>query len=351
MLLYILLPLLIGAPPDPASAAPAATQPLRLAAPAFGQTAEIEIRGLARDASREAIQAAFAEVAEIERLTDPNAPPEAIAGSITPGSIAALNAQAGMGPSPVEPRLMAALVRGLEVCLWSERVHGPLGRDLYRLWAPRTPSAASPEVPEENWEALQRAVSAASCDKLRIDTVAGTATLAAGSAVDLWGFAEGLAVDRAAEILRQRGVTNGFVQIAGVYRGFGPGFDGRGWRIQLPRLPGMAAPMGRVFLRDQSLAVAAAADRPLRVATGDAFPPYVNQRTGRPAQGTLATAVVTARALDAQGLAVTLAIAGPGEGQLRLGALSPRPSVLWLQGNGSGEPLAIEYLWGLVPKR
>ena len=77
----------------------------------------------------------------------------------------------------------------------------------------------------------------------------------------------------------------------------------------------------------------------------------MNQRTGRPAQGTLGTAVVTELALDAQALAVTLAITGPGEGQLRLGQLTPRPSVLWLQGNGGGEPLAIEYRWGLVPKR
>ena len=336
MLSYILLSLLIGAPPDPV--APASTlQPLRLSAPAFGQTVEIEIRGLARDASREAIQAALAEVAEIERLT-PNAPAESVAGGVV-----ALNAQAGGGPTPVEPRLMAGLIRGLEVCLWSERVHGPLGRDLYRLW----------EKPADDPETLQRAVSAASCDNLRIDAATGTATLAAGSAVDLRGFAEGLAVDRAVEVLRQRGVTNGFVQIGGVYRGFGPGFDGRGWLIQLPLLPGMAAPMGRVFLRDQSLAAATATDRPLlhAAATGDWLPPWVNQRTGRPAQGTLATAVVTAHALDAQGLAVTLLIAGPGEGHLRLGALSPRPSVLWLQGNGSGEPLAIEYLWGLVPKR
>lgn len=334
-MLYLLLPLLIGAPADPISITPATDQALRLAAPAFGRTVEIEIRGLTRDASREAVRAALAEVAEIEQLTDPNAPPDAIAGSVS-----AINAQAGAGPLPVEPRLMAALVRGREICLWSERAHGPLGRDLYRLWGVRAPSAANP--PDDR-DTLQRAVSATSCDRLRIDVAAGTATLAAGSALDLWGFAEGLAVDRAVEVLRQRGVTNGFVQIGGVYRGFGPGFDGRGWRVQLPRLQGMAAPMSRVFLRDQSLAVATAMDRP--------SPPYVNQRTGRPAQGTLATAVVTARSLDAQGLSVALVIAGPGEGQLRLGALSPRPSVLWLQGNGSGEPLAIEYLWGMVPKR
>lgn len=350
--MLLLLAFLIGAPVvELTPAAPTLTEPVRLAAPAFGQTVEIEIRDHSREAAVGAIQAALAEVAEMERLADPDASLEDVAER--PGSLASLNARAGAGPTPVDARLLPALVRGIEVCLWSERVHGPLGRDLYRLWGLRAAPGASttPVNPAENWEALQRAVNATACQNLAVDLAAGTATLAAGSAVDLWGFEEGLAVDRAVEVLGQRGMHNGFVQIGRVYRGFGKGLADRGWHIQLPQLLGMGAPMGRVFLRDQSLAVASAADRPLRAATGDPLPPFVNQRTGKPSQGILATAVVTRLALDAQALAVTLAITGPGEGQLRLGALTPRPSVLWLQGNGSGEPLAIEYLWGLVPKR
>lgn len=345
-MLHLLLVLLIGVAADPVPAAPDIT-PLRLAASAFGQTVEIELRDLPRDAARTAIQAALTEVAEMERLTDPEVSPDAVAGSLISGSLAAWNAQAGAGLVPVDSRLIPALVRGLEVCFWSERAHGPLGRDLYRLWGLRTASAMSPA----DRETLQRAVNATACRNLQIDATAGTAALAPGSAADLWGFAEGLAVDRAVEVLRQRGATNGFVQIGGIYRGFGKGLDGRGWHIQMPLLPGMAISLGRIFLRDQALAIASATDRPLRAAAGDTLPPYVNQRSGRPAQGTLATAVVTESALDAQALAVTLAITGPGEGQLRLGQLTPRPSVLWLQGNGSGEPLAVEYHWGYVPKR
>jgi len=338
-MLPLLLALLIAAPADP----PALPEPIRLAGPAFGQTVEIEVRDLPREAALAAIHAALAEVAEIEKLTDPEGPAEALA-----GSIAALNARAGAGPFAVDPRLVPALVRGLEICFWSERAHGPLARDLYRLWGLRTPAAANPV---EDWESLQRAVNATDCRHLTVDTKAVTAALAAGGAVDLWGFAEGLAVDRAVEILRKNGVINGFVQIGGISRGFGKGLDDRGWHIRLPVLTGMAGPMGRVFLRDQSIAIVSATDRPLRVAAGETFPPYLNQRSGRPAEGTLATAAVTELALDAQALAVALSIAGPTEGQYRLGSLTPRPSVLWLQGSGGGEPLAIEYRWGMVPKR
>jgi thiamine biosynthesis lipoprotein len=341
-MLHLLLALLTGTLAVSVSPAPAGAQPLRLAAPAFNQTVEIEVRDLSRVASRDAIQAALAEIAEIERLTDPDA------SDAPAGSIASLNAQAGSGAAPVDPRLLPTLSLALDICSWSERAHGPLGRDLYRLWGLRSPSGVNPA---EELESLQRAVNATACRNLQVDADAGTATLAAGSAVDLWGFAEGLAVDRAVKVLRERGVANGFVQIGSIYRGFGKGVDGRGWYIRMPVLPGMALPLGSVFLRDQSLAIASATDRPLRAAVGNSLPPYVNQRTGRPAQGTLATAVATELAVDAQAVAVALAITGPGEGQLRLGSLTPRPSVLWLQGAGSGEPLAIEYRWGLVPKR
>lgn len=345
-MLHLLFALLIGAPPAEilsVSPTPQALHPLRLSAPAFGQSIEIEVRELPREGAREAIQAALAEVSAVEKLTDPEAAADAQG-----AGLAALNARAGQGPQPVDPRLLSALTRALEVCHWSERAHGPLGRDLYELWGLRTPAEAGPA---DDPEAFRRAVDAANCKNLRLNADTGTAELPAGAALDLWGFAEGLAVDQAVAVLRQHGVTNGFVQLGNVYRGFGSGLDSRGWHVQIQSLPGMALPLGRIFLRDQSLAVASATDRPLRVAVGAGLPPYVHQREGRPAKGTLATCVVTTSALDAQALAVTLAITGPNEGQLRLGTLRPRPSVLWLQGSGGGEPLTIEYQWGLVPKR
>lgn len=345
-MLHLLFALLIGAPaagPITVSQTPQALHPVRLSAPAFGQTLEIEVRELPREGAREAIQAALTEVAAVEKLTDPEAAPDAEG-----AGLAALNARSGQGPQPVDPRLLSVLTRALEVCHWSERAHGPLGRDLYRLWGLRNATEVSPA---DDPDAFRRAVDAANCKNLRLDADAGTAELPAGAALDLWGFAEGLAVDQAVAVLRQRGVTNGFVQLGNVYRGFGDGLDNRGWHVQIQPLPGMALPLGRIFLRDQSLAVASATDRPLRVAVGAGLPPYVHQREGRPAKGTLATCVVTTSALDSQALAVALAITGPNEGQLRLGTLRPRPSVLWLQGSGTGEPLTIEYQWGLVPKR
>ncbi|HEX9941558.1 MAG TPA: FAD:protein FMN transferase [Thermoanaerobaculia bacterium] len=320
-MLPLVLALLLGAPPSPALPAP-----LRFTASAFGKPVEIEVRDLPRDAAQKAVHKALAEIAEIERLTDATRPG---------GGLTALNAAAGRGPQPLDSRLLTVLTRARDFCVWSEGAHGPLGRDLYALWGPRTP-ASDPPSPER----VEQAAARTACDRLTLDPQKGTATLAEGSGLDLWGFAEGLAVDRAAEVLRQGGVGNGFVRIGPVQRSFGAGPVGNGWPVALPRVPGLEESAGQVHLRDRSLAVAFLSDHP-----------YVNQRTGRPAQGVLAVIAVTDLAMDAQGLAAALLIAGPREGQLRMGSLRPRPSVRWFLGSGVGAPVQVDYHWSEISRR
>src|SRR5262245_2947236 len=126
----LLLALFLAAPPAPA-------EPPRLSSKAFGRTVEIAVRDLSANAARAAIQKAFAEIAEIERLTDATRPD---------GGLTVLNAAAGKGPQPVDPRLMTVLARAGDFCIWSEGAHGPLGRDLYALWGLRAPAAGQPSA-------------------------------------------------------------------------------------------------------------------------------------------------------------------------------------------------------------
>ena len=330
-----------AAPSTPAApASPGAPiRPLRATGAAFGGTLEVEIRDLPSAAADAAIQAAFAEAAEVERMTDPGRPD---------GELAALNAAAGKGPRRVDPRLYAALARALNFCLWSEGKEGPLAGDLHRLWGRDSgvPLAAPPSTEE-----LNRAVAATDCQRLALNGREQTVTLAAGSALDLVDFSTGMAVDRAIEVLRQRGSANAFVQIRAVRRGIGPGRDGRGWMVDLPTMGGLRESLGRIFLRDQSLAIATIDDHPLIVA-GQPRHPFINQRTGQPAEdGIFALLAVTELATDAQALAATMTITGSQEGEMLTGSIRPRPSLLWLMGTGTGVPLLVEYRWTEVPKR
>lgn len=310
-MLPLLFALLVGAAPS----APAPVQ-------AFGQPVEIQIRGLSEEATREVTQKALAGVAGMEQSIDADS--------------AALSAAAGKGARPVDPRFFDLLTRAWSFCQWSEGAHGPLGRDLYALWGLRSQTEDPPGA-----DAVLQAVQAAACDRLILDPQKRTATLAAGSGVDVVGLAEGAAVDRAVEILRESKVSNAFVRVGPVRRAFGPGPAGKGWPVFLPQVPGMAEPGDLVYLRDQSLAVAAGSDHPLQTGTSS----YLNQRTGAPAQGVLAAVAVTELAADAQGLATTMLILGPREGELRMGTLRPRPSLLWFLGSGEGTPLIVNYRW------
>lgn len=331
--MHLILTLLLLASP---AAAPNRFEPVRLSAPAFGAQVDVEVRGLPKSEAEAAVAEALREVAAFETSTDPEG-----AGS----AVAALNAKAGAGPQKVDLPLGDLLSRALDFCQWTEGAHGPLGRGLYRLWGLRSPAAALPDD-----AALEPAATAAACPGLRYDAQKGTATLAAGAGIDLWGFAEGAAVDRAVEALKRHKAPTGFVQLAGIRRGFGPGPTGRGWRVLLPVFEGLDQPLGEVWLRDQSLAVAAANQRSLRIG-GETYPPYVNQRNGKPSTGVLAAITGTELAVDALALAATAMVLSPHEMQLRLGSLRPEPSILWVLGSGQGAPLLLEYRWSNVHKK
>lgn len=313
-------------------------RPVRVAALAFGKPVEIEVRDLYADKARTAIEAALSEMAEVERLTRPD--------SADPvGGVGFLNTKLGQGPQALDPRLMPLLVRAQEFCFWSEGAHGPLGRDLYEVWGLRA-AVRVPAAPPAQ-ERLEQATASARCAGLRLNPSKGTAELAEGSRLDLGGFAEGHAVDRAVEVLRRHGVSNGFVQIGRVQRAIGGGADRRGWKVLLPTFPGVDHPAGRFLLKNRSAALLSIEDKPLKIAD-QALLPYLHQRTGLPAPGVVGMATVTELAVDAQALAIAMALTGPREGELRLGSLRPRPSVLWFLGNGSGAPLQVEHRWGDV---
>ncbi|HET9228295.1 MAG TPA: FAD:protein FMN transferase [Thermoanaerobaculia bacterium] len=325
----MLLILWAGAPPPEVKiqASSQEVRPMRVAATAFGKAAEIEVRDLPRDSARAAIQAALDAIAEAERLT----------------KLDTLNAAAGQGPQAVDPKIMPLLVRAQEFCFWSEGAHGPLGSSLYEAWGLHGAGPAG----APDGERLEQARKMAQCDALRLNPGKGTAELASGARVDLGGFAEGHAVDRAVEVLREKGVGNGFVQIGPVQRAFGGGADRRGWKVMLPKFPGMDQPAGRFILKDRAAAVLSIADDALKI--GDQLLlPYLHQRTGMPPQGVAGVAAVTDLAVDAQALAIAMALTGPREGQLRLGSLRPNPSVLWYLGRCTGTPLQVDHRWGEI---
>jgi thiamine biosynthesis lipoprotein ApbE len=297
---------------------------------AFGTDGQIEIRDAQTDTANEAMRRALAVIAADERLTDPTNPQS---------PITTLNAAAGKAKQTLAEPIVAELARARAFCLWSDRRHGPLAGELYRLAHSAQATAAQVDDASQLTE----------CGRLEVDVAKHTAWLAAGSRIDLTGFGAGLAADDAVEALRAAGVTNAIIRIGPLWRAMGGGPDGKCWWVVLPILPGSEAPPEHVCLRDEALVSVRRGDAPL--STGTAGPSYLDGRSGRPAGDVLAVFVITPLAANALPLAVTLYIAGSRAGELMVGSVDPPPAVLWVEGSGEGEPLFLPHRWSRVTKR
>jgi thiamine biosynthesis lipoprotein len=288
-------------------------------AQAFGEVAQIEVRDLDATAAEVVLRAAMVELVAAEA--------DAVAITVR------LNAAAGRDPVQLDGTALKMLRRTLDFCLWSDGAHGPLGGVLYELWQQALPPAA----------ALVAARETSGCDRLLLDEESGTARLAAGSRIDLRGFATGWAVDRAIEILRDHGVANGRVRVGRIERALGAGPSGRGWAIELDLPPEWLQPLAQPRLQDRALAMAS--HEPAMVIAGDRYAVHLDLRTGRPATGVAATIAVSELAIDAQALSIALFVLGQREGMMRLGSLRPEPSIAWLLGSGEGLPLLTTHRW------
>jgi len=300
-------------------------EPLRLAGRAFDRRVEIEVRDLGQAAAKEAIEAAFHEL--------PAAPAE----------LAAIAETAARGvPVQLDAPQTELVRRAIGVCIWSEGSVGPLGGRLFELWGLRVAATSFPTPAE-----IEAAVGSARCDRASLDLEKRVLTVAAGSRLDFFPFAVGWGVDRAAARLRAAGSRNFWIDAGSVVRGAGDGPQGKGWPVEPPILPGMTEPLPPFYLLDQSAAMLLARDRSLRIA-GESFPPYLDQRRGRPGSPVSVTLTVTELAVDAEAVGNAMFALGPRNGTMLLGGLKPRPAVRWLLGGVEGPPLLTDENWSLV---
>lgn len=304
-----------------------AVEAVRLSGRALGEDVAIEVRDLPAAAGEAAVRAGLARLREVADLVAT--------------TTERLNSDAGgERAAALEPAATELLARALDFCAWSQGAHGPLGGSLAAHWRAAAGNPSPPPVPAALAES-------AACERLELAADGATARIAAGSRVDLAGFAAGFAADRAAEALRAAGAGNAIVQVGRVVRAYGPGppeAGGRGWPVSLPVFEGYDRPLDEVVLDDASLALVWRADWP------PGRPRHLDQRTGAPPAAVWATVAVSELAVDAQAVAVSALVLGAREGRFRIANLEPEPSVLWLLGRGNGRPLRAELNWAALPR-
>lgn len=246
------------------------------------------------------VEAAFAEMERLEGL---------LSGWLSTSEISRINDAAGGKSLSVSPDTWRVILGTQELSRQTEGAfHITIGA-VMRLWDFQSPEA---QVPDET--AIQRSLLLVEPQQLLLDSVHVKVGLRKrGAAIDLGGAAKGYAVDRAIEILKERGVKAAMVDAGGDIGLLGSKTGGEAWKIGIrhPRLPGEIIEI----LQVDSGAVATSGDYERYFLQDNIrYHHILDPGTGMPARGTVSVTILAQTALEADVLATAVFVLGPEKG-------------------------------------
>ena len=226
--------------------------------------------------------------------------------------IARVNAQAARQPARVSPSVFGLLERARALQKESGGAFDITVAPLVRCWGfmhgkGRLPAPA--EIEEaRGCSGMAHVILDKQNNSVRFDKE--------GVMLDLGAIGKGYAIDCAAEILREAGVTSALLHggTSTVY-GIGSPPDAEGWKIAIDAGPDGAGasrsgPADSVLLRDNALSVSAVWGKSFEV-DGKKFGHVIDPRTGWPVNNAVQAAVVLPSATETDALSTALLVMGP----------------------------------------
>lgn len=264
--------------------------PVLVARNAMATRFEFVLHGTNAVALRAAAEEALDEVERLENLLSLYRPHT---------DIARVNAGAAQGPIRVAPEVFHLLQRAFALSHATDGAFDITAAPLIRAWGFVGGTGARPTTEE-----LAAARSAVGPAGVVFDEARFTVRFQRpGVQLDLGGIGKGYALDRAAELLREAGVTSALLHGGtSTVVGIGVPPDGEGWRIALPNGE-------TVSLRDESLSVSATWGKSFRDG-GTTYGHVIDPRTGEPVTGERMAAVVVPSATDSDALSTALLVLG-----------------------------------------
>jgi thiamine biosynthesis lipoprotein len=206
-----------------------------------------------------------------------------------PSELSSLNAAIARGESREEPQEVVDILKdAAKISAQSGGLFNPAIGGLIKLWGFQA-DEFKPVLPDEKKvEALVAAhpqMSDLAFDGNRVGSRNRAVLL------DLGGYAKGYALDRAAELLKQQGISNALINIGGNVMALGSHND-RPWRIgiQHPRQSGPIATMD--LLDGEAIGTSGDYQRYFEL-NGKRYCHLIDPRTGRPVQGVEAVTILT----------------------------------------------------------
>ncbi|MBO6575970.1 MAG: FAD:protein FMN transferase [Rhodothermales bacterium] len=258
-----------------------AQQLVRERRPAMGTTVSVLLYAPSSEAAAPHLEAAFAEIERVEQL---------LSDYREDSELSRLNR--ATGPVTVDPEMLRLLNRALG---WARQSGGAFDPTVGALMD-------STDSPVVGWQHVSVDLLTREVSRLRD-----------GLRLDAGAFGKGYALESAATVLREAGVTSALLSMGGSsYRALGPPPGARGWLIHVDDPTEGGTHATSVMLSQAGLSTSGNLERTH----------IMDPRTGQPATGCEQTTVIAPDAMDADILSTALCVLGPDAGEQMLGGLS-----------------------------
>lgn len=231
--------------------------------------------------------------------------------TLAESEVSRVNEAAGREAVVVSAETFAVIERGLEFTVRSGGAFDITVGPLVKLWGIGTDHARIPE-PDE----IRAALAMLGASDVVLDRAAGSVFLRRGGMrLDLGAIAKGYAADKAAELLRSRGVRRALLDFGGNIVVVGDHPERPAWRIgvQDPQ-SARGEYLGILQVTDTSVVTSGAYERFFEQ-DGLRYHHILDTSTGRPAaNGVLSSTVVCASSTTADALSTSLFALGPERG-------------------------------------
>jgi thiamine biosynthesis lipoprotein len=250
--------------------------------------------------------------------------------------VARLNETAHAGFVPVEPRLFELFERCAAWTLATGGAFDIATGALTKAWGFYRREGRVPPEPE-----LVRAMRTSGFRHVVLDAARRAVKFRApGLELNLGAVGKGYALDRAAELLREKWRVRSALLNAGgsSARAIGaPPGGGRGWPVKLLHPTDATASLGTAFVRDAGLGTSAATFQYFEY-NGTKYGHVLDPRTGRPAYGTLSASALAPTAAEADALSTAAFVFG-APGAEALARLRPQVGLVVLSESPADAPL------------
>ena len=204
-----------------------------------------------------------------------------------PSGLTKINDQSGNGPIKADSELLSLIGESLRFAKETQGAFDPTVGPLTRLW---NFSAGDPRLPSGS--EITAALAKIGWRRVTVDSTAGTITLPdPGMALDLGGIAKGYALQRAAAIIRKRGISAALVNAGGDVLVVGEREPGKPWRIGVQDPRNERSMVAVANLKDCVVQTSGDYERCF-IADGKRYHHILNPATGYPADGLQSVTVV-----------------------------------------------------------